>query len=61
MRKSYKHILSSLKYDKYEKNFIAKGNHKARQKAKKFLKKTHNKLKRLNEKLEILKNGMRNE
>ena len=39
MRKSYKHILSSLKYNKYEKNFIAKGNHKARQKAKKFLKK----------------------
>ena len=56
MRKSYKHIFSSLKYNNQEKNFIAKGNHKARQKSKKFLKKTHNKLKRLNEKLGILKN-----
>ena len=53
MRKSYKHILSSLKYNKYEKNFIAKGNHKARQKAKKFLKKNHNKLIRLEYKKQI--------
>ena len=53
MRKSYKHILSSLKYNKYEKNLIAKGNHKARQKAKKFFKKTHNKLIRLEYKKQI--------
>lgn len=53
MRKSYKYILTDLKYNKFEKNFIAKGNHKARQKAKKYYKKTHNKLKRLNEKYEI--------
>lgn len=53
MRKSYKHILTDLKYNKFEKNFIAKGNHKARQKAKKFLKKTHNKLKRLEDKKQL--------
>ena len=53
MRKSYKHILSSLKYNKYEKNFIAKSNNKAKQKAKKFLKKTHNKLIRLEYKKQI--------
>ena len=54
MRKSYKHILTDLKYNKFEKNFIAKGNHKARQKAKKYYKKTHNKLIRLEEKHMIL-------
>lgn len=53
MRKSYIHILTNLKHNKFEKNFIAKGNHKARQKAKKFLKKTHNKLKRLEDKKQL--------
>lgn len=53
MRKSYIHILSLLKENKNQKNILAKGNHKAGQKAKKFLKKTHNKLKRLEDKKQL--------
>lgn len=45
MSKSIKYIKSQLNYNNlYDKHILAKGNHKARQKAKKYLKKTYNKL-----------------
>ena len=50
MSKSIIHIISQIKEDKILKNFIAKGNHKARSKAKKFLKNSYNKYKRREDK-----------